>query len=219
MADDDDKKAEIINLFKEGSNPRSKRAPRIKAAAAPPDFYVSAKGDAMIAGGDIHNAGRDININTKKYSRTTVHAPPGSLTSAQAKHIQDAIEKLVDMEVAGGVRGGDRSALFAKWHKMVKDRYDVPSYRVIPTGQATELIAWLKQLAAMNRSKLRRTDNPSWRNDLYKAIWARARELGLSKGDVYSLVLQRLDKQVTSLKQLGEQSLQRLYEMIMAKRT
>ncbi len=205
MEDREARRARVLKLFQEGSKPARKRAPRGKAA-------IEVKGDQNVV------AGRDVHINRRETTRVKIEPPPGSLSPAQARRLQNAIEKMVDIEAAGGVGDGDRAALFAKWHKMLKDRFSVPSYRVIPAAQADEAIAWLKQVAAMNRPKLRRTDNAAWRNEHYKAIWAHARELGMSKGDVYSIVAQRMNKQITSLKQLGEQSLLRLYEIVMGLR-
>jgi len=217
MDEHEEKKAKIVKLVRESAKPRRKRAtaPRPAAISVVATegnvVYVNAKGDAQVAG-------RDININTRKIERNTITPPPGSLTPAQARRIQVAIEKMVEIEAAGGVRDGDRSALFAKWHKMLKDRYGVPSYLVIPAARAVDVLAWLRQIAAMNRPKLRRTDVAGWRNEHYKAIWARSRQIGLSKGDVYALVFRRLEKQVLSLKSLSDASLRKLYQIIMAQR-
>jgi len=74
----------------------------------------------------------------------------------------------------------------------------------------------MQRQVAMLRPKLRRADNPAWRNQHYKAIWAKARELGFTKDQVYALSGDRLGKTITSLKQLGERNLKSLYNIIMA---
>lgn len=211
--DEEEKKAKIIKLVKEGAKPRRKRAPPAKPAVTAKGnvIYVNAKGDAKVAG-------RDININERKIERNTITPPPGSLTPAQAKRVLDAIEKLVDIEATGGVAAGDRAKLFAKWHSALKRHFAVPSYRVIPADRAAEVLAWLKQTAAIKRPKLRRADPAAWRNEHYKAIWARSRELAMSKADVYALVMDRLGKRVASLKSLSDQSLRAFYQSIMARR-
>lgn len=213
MDDNEERKAKIIRLLKEGAKPRRKRAPRAKPAvkARGNVIYVNTKGDAKVAG-------RDININTRRVTRTTVEAPPGSLSPAQAKRLKDAIDKMVEIEAAGGVLNGDLPRLYAKWYTILRDRFGVASYKEIPAARADEALAWLKQAAAMNRPRLRRNDTAAWRNEHYKAIWARSRELAMSKGDVYALVLDRLGKRVLSLKGLGDQTLRQLYQIIMAMR-
>ena len=163
-------------------------------------------------------AGGDVNINVRRVTRTTVTPPPGSVTPLQVKRIKDQIDRLVERDAAGGVLGGDTKKLYPKWHKMVMNRFSVPSYHCIPESQGDSAIAWLKQHCAMNRSRVRRTDNDSWRNDHYGAIWARASEMGMSKADVYDLVSRRLGKTVLSLKNLGEQDLQRLRQLLIAQR-
>lgn len=153
-------------------------------------------------------------INTQKHVEKTEFTPGAEhITSAQAKAVQDAVKNLVSKEEAGGMT---RSSAFAKWYGALKGRYNIPTYLAIPSHLGDEAIAWLKQQSAIKRTKIRRPNNQQWRNELYSAIWARARNLKLSKGDVYHIVNERLDKQVTSLKQLGEQNLKKLHRIIMA---
>ena len=73
----------------------------------------------------------------------------------------------------------------------------------------------MQRQLAMLRPKLRRADNPAWRNQHYKAIWSRAKELGFTEDQVYALSGDRLGKPITSLKQLGERNLKSLYNIIM----
>ena len=46
--------------------------------------------------------------------------------------------------------------------------------------------------------------------------FGRARALGISKGEVYAIVHDRLGKRVSSVKQLGEQSFKKLNNIMMA---
>lgn len=209
MAEDDDVKGKVVRLLATARPARKK-----VRAVVPGEQLRQIAGDSSVQVGLV---GRDLNINTRHVTRTTVAPPPGSLSPAQAKRLKDMIDKLVRIEATGGVLGGELSPLYAKWHKILKDRFDVTSYKEIKAARADEALAWLRQVAAMNRPKLRRTDPAAWRNEHYRAIWARARETGRSKGDVYALVLARLDKQVVSLKQLSDANLRRLYEVVMAR--
>lgn len=214
MDENEERRAKIVKLVQDAANDAggaSPPGPQSSARAGANVIYVNTGGDAQVAG-------RDININTRRVVRTTVAAPPGSLSPAQAKRLKDAIDQLVTIEATGGVLEGNRARLYAKWHTILKDRFAVASYKEIPAARAGEALAWLKQVAAMNRPKLRRADPAAWRNEHYKAIWARARQLGLSKGDVYAISLARLDKRVLSLKALSDSSLRDLYQIVMAMR-
>jgi hypothetical protein len=191
---DEEKKNEVIQLFSDASKPSG---------------GIAVKGNGnVVAGGDVH-------INKREVIRPVVIPGPGSVTPAQAKKIKDGIDKLVELEFTAG--DPDKAKLYKKWWGMLQKRYQVTSYKEIRADLGDEAVKWLQQLAAKNRPKLRRADNAMWRNEHYKAIWAKARNLGLSKGDVYHIVAERFGKSVTSLKSLGEQDLKKLYHILMAK--
>ena len=203
MAEDaKNKMKEILKLV----TPAPKKATLRKKKGEP-------TGSQSIVGNGNIQAGRDVFVNKRETIRNEVKPGPEHITAAQARKIQGLVEKAVSIEEAAG---GDRQALFAKWWGIVKNQYNVPTYREIPAHLGDQAIAWLTQQIAIKRPKLRRTDNTSWRNEHYKAIWAKARQLGFSKGDVYALVLERIGVQVVSLTKLGEQNLKKLYNIIMA---
>ena len=68
----------------------------------------------------------------------------------------------------------------------------------------------------MNRRKARRAVDQSLQKDYYTAIYARARELRCSKGELFDLVHRKLGKRIVSLKQLGEVDLEKLYRILMS---
>ncbi len=195
------KKAEVIQLFK-----KAPAKPRIGGHESAP-FSPKISGDSNVV------AGRDVNINKRVTVRGVVKPGPEHITPKQAADLQDLVRKAADHDVAGGM---SRAKAMAKWWTVLKRNYGVPTYREIPRELGDEAIAWLKQQVARGRSQLRRTDNPTWRAEHYAAIYARARELGISKGEVYAIAHDRLGKRVTSLKQLGERNLKTLYNVIMA---
>jgi ORF6C domain len=94
----------------------------------------------------------------------------------------------VDRGLAAGEANGNAQKLYAKWHKVLKDHFDVPSYLEIRADQEQQAIDWLQTMKVLRRSKIRRTNNTMWRNDLYTGIYARQGETGKSKADVYQLV-------------------------------
>ena len=196
MNDRERRKAEVIEFVK---NARPKEN--------------GAKEKVRISGDHNIVAGRDVNINRRQVVRTTIQPGPSHITPQQAVRLQDLIRKAADIDVVGGMT---QRAAMSKWWSLLKRHYRVTTYREIPRHLGEEAITWLRQRIAMSRPKLRRTDNRSWRAEHCKAIYARAGELGLAKGEVYALVYERLGKRVTSLNQLGEQNLQKFYRIMLS---
>ena len=65
-------------------------------------------------------------------------------------------------------------------------------------------------------SKIRRKARDEWRQQLFKSIWSKAGRLGLEKQEVYDLAFRRLALKapIASLKELGEQKLKKLYDIV-----
>jgi len=204
MTTEDDDKEKRLKAILNQAKPKKRRrkSPSIKI-----------KGDGNIVGDGNILAGGDVNINTRKTVRHEFRPGPEHISEATAKKIQDLVANLVGKEEAGGMK---RSQAFAKWYGLLKNRYNVTTYKAIPAHLGDEAISWLRQQSAIKRSKIRRNDTSKWRKELYTSIWARANELGMSKGEVYALVADRLGKRVTSLTKLGERSLKKLYHIIMS---
>lgn len=205
---DDDLKKRVVNLLKDVEPTKipkkTKNPPRAKAI---PSTSLS------IVGNDNYQAAGDIYINKKETVRNNFTPGPEHITAAQARKIQRLVEKAVSIEELAGL---DRPSLFAKWWNIVKNQYNVTTYKEIPAYLGDSAISWLTQKIAILRPKLRRKDNDSWRKEHYAAIWARSKQLGMSKGEVYALAQDRLNTQIVSLTNLGERNLKKLYQIIMA---
>lgn len=158
-----------------------------------------------------------ISINEKKVYKNVIQpGAPEKITSAQAKKLQDIVKELIEMEVASGYANGSYKKASMKWWLILRNHYTVRSYLDIPRHLGDEAIAWLRQQRAMNRPKIRKTDKTTWRNQHYSSIYARTGELEISKGELYALVKDRLGLQITSLKQLSDQNLKKLYSIVFA---
>ena len=88
---------------------------------------------------------------------------------------------------------------------MLQKRFNVASYLLIPGGQFTEALAFIKQQRAIHRSALQRRNPVAYRNDLYRAIFAGARELKWDGKRVYLFAAEviGLKRPIESLKELG----------------
>ncbi|ATG89099.1 ORF6C domain-containing protein [Methylomonas koyamae] len=214
MSINDEQKRELERQIQQGLK-AAKPKPSVKKSASKPDhpagnvIYINGDGVAVgqVAGGDIHN-----HINEKKTVRPKVVRGSEFISAAGARKIQKRVETLVKIEVESGKT--DEGKLYAKYYAMLKNHFNVPSYLEIPASQEQYAIDWLQQKKVLLRPKIRRTSNQTWRNDHYAGIWSRSKELGLSKADVYAVVKDRIGKNVVSLKNLGEQDLKHLYQII-----
>ena len=124
----------------------------------------------------------------------------------------DEIREVAERETVSGLtlRQGAE-----KWWSILNGHYAVPVYRNIPREKGEEDVAWLQNEINSKRPVTRSPDYRNWKADHYKAIWMRARRLRLTKIDVYSIVFRRFDRRVTSLNQLPNRTLKRLYEILL----
>ena len=94
-------------------------------------------------------------------------------------------------------------------------------YIGIPAQDSDRAIQWFQAQIAMarpkiRRPKIRRKAPDKWKESLYKPIYARAGELGISKDELYLLAQERLaiKKPIRSLKELTQRDLQRLHHVM-----
>ena len=198
----------IYDFSRERGRRRRKTATRTQG-----DTIVH-RGQVQISAREVTLAGRDVHINKRTIRRTKVQPGPKHISPEQAARLQQLIEKAVEQDVTAGE---ERHASYMKWWSILKKHYAVPTYREIPRHLGEDAVSWLKQRIAMGRSKLRRPDPQEWRRQHYAAIYARASELGYSKGEVYAIAKSRLGVQVTSLKSLNQGNLKKLYGILMAR--
>lgn len=206
---DEEKKKAVFRLLKEATPETGEKVTGTK---------VDIKGNNNIFGNENVQVNGNVSINKREVTTTKFTPDHRHITASQAKKLQDLVKKAVEIELAGSTSPEDSKKLFSKWWQILRDRYDRTTYLAIPAHLGEPAIAWLKQQIAILRPKLRRTNNTSWRKEHYTGIWARAKQLGISKGEVYAIVTDRIGKQVLSLTKLGEQDLKKLYNIIMAMR-
>ncbi|HDR0997493.1 TPA: hypothetical protein R4323_000377 [Pasteurella multocida] len=197
-------KGELIKLFQDNTKPKEKSSVNNTNKRS-----ISGNNNIIV----MDSKSVNLTINTKP-QRTTLKVVKTAehIDAETAYKIKELVDNLVKKEVSGGMTN---QSAYAKWYGALKKRYRVTSYSLIPAHLGEEAITWLMSQAAIKRSKIRRSNTPMYRNELYSAIYARARNLKISKGQLYNIVLMKLDKRVSSLKQLSETNLKKLYQYIM----
>lgn len=92
--------------------------------------------------------------------------------------------------------------------------FAVTSYLLIPHERYGEALEYLLRELVVRRGVIARRDPARLRLELFRAIYARAGELGWSREDLYRFAAESLDvrDRVTSLKQFGADQLRKLVD-------
>lgn len=158
----------------------------------------------VVAGGDM--------IHTEKIVQKNVTQPgPQHITEEQAYEIKRLIDELSQIDVDSG-----RDDSHRHWYSWLYRKFKVTSYKTVPVEKYEGVMVWLRQQKVINRPKLRRPANEKWRDQLYGSIYGRWRQLGYEKAAIYNFAFERLelDEPISSLKELGEQNLKKLYDIV-----
>lgn len=167
------------------------------------DVRVKGRGHRVqVAAGNI--------INTETTVRKNVITPDERHLSGEQK---ERLQPLIN-ELATRLAGEDGKPNYKKVHAMLQRHFDVTSYLLIERGDFDHAAAFLREQRAINRSRLRSRNPVAYKNDFFRGIWSRARELGWDKPQVYEFALTRLSlrKAISSLKELGPIQLKALAE-------
>lgn len=169
---------------------------------------VSGKGNMV--------AGRDLSIYTERLVRkTVVQTDPGGkhISNMTARKVQELVKEYIDMHIAAGK---DAQQAAQRIWSSLKNEFNVTSYKEISAQDSDRAIKWLHAQVAMARPKIRRKAPEKWKESLFKPIYARAGELGISKDDLYVLAQERLylKTPIRSLKELTQRDLQRLHHIM-----
>jgi|SRR5665213_182687 len=158
----------------------------------------------IVAGGDM--------IHTEKIVQKNVTQPgPQHITEEQAYEIKRLIDELSQIDVDSGRADSHRHS-----YSWMYKKFKVTSYKTVPSEKFENVMSWLRQQRAINRPKLRRPANDKWRDQLYGSIYGRWRQLDYEKTTIYNFAFERLelDTPISSLKELGEQNLKKLYDIV-----
>lgn len=154
-------------------------------------------------------AGRDVRVG--KMTRQYRYEPKkGDLTPEQAQRLKELVTNIVETEKAVKLRPAGYGGVWNALNRRMKVTY----YREIPTEKFPIAEAYLQQWLGRVKRSLRRFDPDIQVRERYKAIFARAKRLGLKKAQVDDLILGRFGK--PSIRDLTEPELEQLYNSIMA---
>ncbi len=162
-------------------------------------------------GHHVQVAGRDLIRTEKIIRRNTITPDERHLTIAQRDRLREVAGELAVRLAGANGRGG-----IAAVHAMLQRHFQVPSYLLIPRERYNDALSFLSQQRAIHRSRLRDHDPVAYANDLYRAIFAGARELGWSGERVYQFAAEKLSLKspLASLKELGPVQLKTLADAI-----
>jgi len=176
------------------------------------------KQSQQITGNNNIQVGGDltININESKPKLTRVNFTPDynvHISEAEAKAIYDKIHKLAEL------------ANDAKYNKILfgklNSHFEIATYRALPKESFNDAIQYLDIIAHTRIHPIARKNNKqAWRNSNYKAIHAKARELGWDNNELYQRINQRLGhkQQYTSMTEMSDTSLNQVYQYIMSQK-
>jgi hypothetical protein len=190
------------------SSPRRRTQP---TSASPVEAKPSATIQQTIKGNNNTQVAGDYVENKKVVQKNILQPDHRHVDEATAFEIKRLVDFLAEIDVLAG-----RPDSHSGWYSRLYRRYKVTSYKLIPVECSDDAIQWLRQQVPQQRSKIRRKAPAVWQQQLYKSIWAKAGRLGLEKQEVYDLAFRRLALKapIRSLKELGEQKLKKLYDII-----
>ena len=158
-------------------------------------------------GNQVHTGIGDIVVTSRIVRRNTITPDYRHLAREQRTRLLEVIH-----ELAARVGRADGLPNLGAVHAMLQRRFDVASYLLIPRERYGEALTFLQQQRAIHRGVLRRRDPAAFRRDIFRAIYARATELGWPREQVHEFARQSLElpQRLTSLKPLCDAQLQRL---------
>lgn len=201
MKDDDQRKAEIVQLFEESAKPKRTRRTTAKSSVT---VHVQGDGNTV--------AGRDVITSPRVVVRTTFTPGPEHITPSQARKLQELVKEIVTVEQ--GVKRSPRP-FAAVWGAFNK-RFQLNRYDALPHTRFDEAVKYFQQaLGRLRSAKSAPKKLSDQRPARSRAIHTRERKLGIEHWRK-QYILDRFGK--TSLKDLSDQELEQTYRAVMGKK-
>lgn len=155
-------------------------------------------------------------IKTDKIIKTTqvIYDSNEYISDSQAKEIRDKVQKIAE------ARAGEKrysSPPYGVVYAALYNRYKITKYTLLPKDKYEDAIKWLNKQIARYRHLLKKTDNTRYLKEMYTSIHARAKELNISNIHEYATMALELKKPISSLKELSDTRLRKLYNKLYSK--
>ncbi|HVS52424.1 MAG TPA: hypothetical protein VHD62_08720 [Opitutaceae bacterium] len=169
---------------------------------------------SVTIGGDAENVqvvAGDFISTPRHVVRNVVRPDESHLDAEQVGQIRALIA-----DVADRMADGAGTPNFAAVHRQLQRRFGVSSYLLIPRARFLEAVDFLKRQRALHRRSLRRRDPAAYDQDLFRAVSARARELGWDRDRLCQFATEhlRLRRALVSLRELGANQLRQLATLL-----
>lgn len=201
-------------------HPKGRKFTKSELTKRRDDFYTKIQNGilpntsktSVYSNGNNNIVANSVNITTERVvKRVQVVTDPGGkhITTATAAKIKTLHTEIVDMLISAGKDPKrEASQLWVKFKKA----FSVTSYKEVPLEKSDEAIQWFYKQKNMLLPKARKTSPDLWKNAHYKSIYAKWRELGYSKEELYSLAYEYLNLKtsILSLKELTQTNLHKL---------
>lgn len=140
------------------------------------------------------------------------------ITDKQALQIREKVAEIATMLASDGT---EPKSLFPKEYKALYKKFGITSYKLLPKENFEEAMVWLqKRVASLGKKVLKKSNSEEWRKEQYKAINAKANQLGMDRETrlIYATKILKLNTPLASLKDLDDNQLQKLYEKMFSKK-
>lgn len=160
-------------------------------------------------------------VKTDKFVKRNEVKPNSDIhiSEKQAKTIKDLVDEIVRINEQAGKANNGVGKIYSYTWSSFKNKFNVASYRLLPKEKFEEAVIWLrKEIGYKHQPKLRKNNNSEWKKRIYTAIYTRSQNnLNLEKQEILDLAFDRLKlrKPISSLKELSDTRLKKLYDIIM----
>ena len=146
-----------------------------------------------------------------------VHNPEKHISDAQAQQIK---EKVIECAIILASDGSNKKSLIQKQYGKLYRKYGITKYSLLPKEKFEDAMKWLKKEVAASRKVLKENAPTEWRKTQYASINARGRQMGMDREAllIYATQVLGLADTLSSLKDLKDDQLQKLYNKMFGKR-
>lgn len=136
------------------------------------------------------------------------------ISDAQAAQIKVRITDLAQFRVETSNGRLSLGKAFAFTYKDFYDEFEIPRYDALPAECFEDALDWFRQQKGILTRKLRKLDQPAWRNARIGSIKKAMKKMGRENVDFYPEVATRLKmKPFVSLTKVTDRDLQRIYQL------